>query len=420
MTSRGLVAYLTVAAVLSGVLSGCRANAGGSIEGIMAASPDRFGTVLDRASEVRFQVVLSEVVGRAGQQRIRRSAYRARAEYFYPASAIKLCAAVAAVQAVEAISQRASRAAGSPIPTLDTPLIFHPLFPGEVTRDRDPTNIVDGAITLRHEIRKLFLVSDNEAFNRLYDFVGHSGLNESMQSLGLESVVINHRLSVGRSLEENRCTRRIDALCAEGVFTIPERSSHLILRNADMAGLSVGTAHLASGGQLRIEPMDFTMRNGIAIDELQDLLIALVRPDLDTGRPPLLLSSEHRRFLVETMAEYPGDSPNPLYPRSEYPDDWGKFFLPGLLRVNGRTRADLVICNKVGQAYGFTVDNAYIKDLRSGREFFLTAVIYTNADGVLNDDAYEYSDFALPFMADLAEAVARSVWGDPGQGDRAD
>ena len=33
------------------------------------------------------------------------------------------------------------------------------------------------------------------------------------------------------------------------------------------------------------------------------------------------------------------------------------------------------------------------------------AVLYTNADGVLNDDAYEYEQVADPFMADLGQVV---------------
>ena len=31
--------------------------------------------------------------------------------------------------------------------------------------------------------------------------------------------------------------------------------------------------------------------------------------------------------------------------------------------------------------------------------FFLAATIYTNSDGVLNDDAYDYDEVALPFFA---------------------
>lgn len=396
------------------LLGGCRADRSPTIGEILSAHPERFAALTGRAEELRLQIVLSEVVGPPERPFLSRSTYRARAEYFYPASTIKLCAAVAAVAELENLQQHSR---GDTV-TLDTPLCFHPLFAGETLRDRDPSNIDSGNITLRHEIRKLFLVSDNEAFNRLYEFVGHSRLNEAMRRLGLETAVLNHRLSVGRTAEENRRSPRIDLGCRPGSPWIPERTSDLLVRNADMPGLQVGRGYLASGGRLVLEPMDFTPRNGIAIDQLQDLLIMLVRPDIRTGPTGLALSPDHREFLARTMAEYPADSANPRYDREAYPDDWGKFFLPGLVRVGGRTRHDLTICNKIGQAYGFTIDNAYIVDHRTGRAFFLTAAIYTNGDGILNDDAYEYESVALPFMADLAEQVARAIWREPGRAER--
>ena len=68
------------------------------------------------------------------------------------------------------------------------------------------------------------------------------------------------------------------------------------------------------------------------------------------------------------------------------------------------------IYNKIGQAYGFTTENAYVVDTATDRSFFLAATIYTNDDGVLNDDQYEYATVAEPFMADLGEAVVRYLW----------
>ena len=107
------------------------------------------------------------------------------------------------------------------------------------------------------------------------------------------------------------------------------------------------------------------------------------------------------------MSQYPGESGNPVYEIADYPDDYVKFLLPGLRRVVARDR--LSIHNKVGQAYGFTTENAWVVDRRTGQGFFLAATLYTNEDGVLNDDNYEYDDVALPFLADLGEATARWV-----------
>ena len=63
------------------------------------------------------------------------------------------------------------------------------------------------------------------------------------------------------------------------------------------------------------------------------------------------------------------------------------------------------IYNKVGMAYGFLTDNAYILDTKNNIEFFLTASVYSNDNQILNDDQYEYDELTLPFLAELGKKV---------------
>jgi hypothetical protein len=108
------------------------------------------------------------------------------------------------------------------------------------------------------------------------------------------------------------------------------------------------------------------------------------------------------------MTQYPAQSANPVYTAADHPDHYCKFFLPGLRAW--RPGHPLLVLNKVGQAYGFTIENAYIEDLTTGEAFFLAATIYTNQDGILNDDAYEYTTLAEPFMSELAREVAQRLF----------
>jgi hypothetical protein len=41
------------------------------------------------------------------------------------------------------------------------------------------------------------------------------------------------------------------------------------------------------------------------------------------------------------------------------------------------------VYNKLGRAFGFSVDNAYVLNVETGQAFFLTAAIYTNDNGAL-------------------------------------
>jgi hypothetical protein len=108
------------------------------------------------------------------------------------------------------------------------------------------------------------------------------------------------------------------------------------------------------------------------------------------------------------MTQFPAESANPLYPAADHPDEHVKFVLPGVRRVVPAEQARVL--DKTGQAYGFTTENAWVVDRGTGRSFFLAATLYSNEDGVLNDDLYEYAEVAEPFLADLGEAVARHLW----------
>ena len=74
------------------------------------------------------------------------------------------------------------------------------------------------------------------------------------------------------------------------------------------------------------------------------------------------------------------------------------------------------IFNKVGPAYGYLTDNAYIVDFEREVEFLLTASVRVNEHGIFNDEEYEYDevgralyDYELnrAFMPDLSTMAPR-------------
>ncbi len=376
------------------------------LEALLRRYPEKFGSLLDRAAELRLQILLGEIVETGDGGRLERSGYRVDEEYFYPASTVKTSAVLAALELIDDLSRDPGNV------DVDTPLRFMPLFEGEEVEDHDPQNVFNGTITVRQAAREVFLVSDNQAFNWLYELVGYEELNARLARAGLESARVIHRLDEFRPPEEQRMTPRIEILRRNDLpKVILERRSELALGNPEIPGIEVGKAYY-SGGELVEEPMSFLLKNRFSLLDLQNQLAMIVRPELDRGdhaaepfRVPMAMSD----WVLEAMSQYPSDSENPRYDREEYPDHYVKYLLPGLERVVPRER--LRIYNKVGRAYGFSIENAYVVDVESGKGFFLSAVIYTNADGRLNDDEYEYEEIADPFLADLGEVVAREVWG---------
>jgi hypothetical protein len=65
------------------------------------------------------------------------------------------------------------------------------------------------------------------------------------------------------------------------------------------------------------------------------------------------------------------------------------------------------VFNKVGWAYGCLTDVSYVADFMNGVEFMLTATVYVNLDGILNDDKYEYEEMGWPFLYQLGQTIYR-------------
>jgi len=373
------------------------------VDTILQADP-RLATVVNQAEKYRLQVVLGLVEkGPDGRLELRQQGFRLGEEYFYPASSVKLFAAVAALERLDELSRETGFDLG---PSL--PLVYSPLFEGEALEVDDPSNLDSGAITVRHEARKLFLVSDNQAFNRLYELVGQDGLNRSVQRAGLSSARIVHRLSEWRTEEENRRSPKIDFAGSDGpLYTLPERTSEPLPPKSEIPGLEIGDGFM-KGGERVEGPMDFRPKNRISLADLQRGLAMVVRPEVETGGTGFDLTVADRALLLEALHQLPRESQNPVYDPEQYPDNYVKFLLPGLEKVVPREH--LRIYNKIGQAYGFTTENAYVVDTANDRAFFLAATLYTNENGILNDDTYEYTTIAEPFLAALGEAVARALW----------
>lgn len=359
---------------------------------LLGADP-RTAPFVREARAHRLQVLLAEPVD-AGDGRIvlRRSRLGDPRQYFYPASTVKLAAALAALAELNRINADTGSAFD-----LDVELAIRRRFDGDPDEQR---------FALRRDLRLLFLVSDNAAYNHCFEFVGPARIEQAMHEAGFASFRLWHRLDEARPLAENLLTRPV-VLRQDGRehrVDVPARDKPR--DNEGLDGLHVGDAYLR-GGQRVDEPMLFTQKNAVSLEDLQDLLVETVRPGIDTGKRGFTgLSVAQRAFVVQALGELPSESVDPRFDRELVPDHHCKFVLPGVRAVLGEHGR---VHDKIGRAYGFTIENAYVEDARTGRGFFLAAVLYTNPDGVLNDDRYAYAELADPFFAALGEIVTRAV-----------
>jgi hypothetical protein len=138
------------------------------------------------------------------------------------------------------------------------------------------------------------------------------------------------------------------------------------------------------------------------MQEQHNILKAILFPDAVARETCFNLTEDDYSFLYKYMSQLPRESQSPKYDTSHY-DSYCKFLMFGDNKKP--IPKNIRIFNKVGDAYGFLIDNAYIVDFDKNVEFMLTACIYVNSDGIFNDNKYDYDTIGYPFMANLGKAV---------------
>lgn len=312
--------------------------------------------------------------------------------YFYPASTVKLPIAVLALQKLNEL-----RIAGLDKNAL---MITEADYSGQSEVYNDPST-PDGRPTIEHYIKKILLVSDNEAFNRLYEFLGQEYINNTLHKMGYKEVQIIHRLDISLTEDENRHANPVRFFDASGKFVYekPLEASKLVYatRNTKMG---VG---FYRGNQLINEPFDFSRKNRMSLSTLHNIVRSVMFPETVPKKQRFNLSKDDYDLLRKYMSMTPLESKFPFYDKENYWDTYVKFLLYG--SEKNVSKDEIRIFNKVGDAYGFLIDAAYIADFKNNVEFMLSAVIHCNSDGIFNDDKYDYEEIGFPFMKHLGQVI---------------
>ncbi|HRB06509.1 MAG TPA: serine hydrolase [Niabella sp.] len=312
--------------------------------------------------------------------------------YFNPASMVKLPTALAALEKINTLKSRG----------IDkyTPMFTDSSFSGQTEVQADSTS-ANRVPSIEHYIKKIFLVSDNDAYNRLYEFCGQQFLNESLWKKGYKDVRITRRF-VKMTEQENRHTNQIRF----GSYITPtyiQPPAESLLQFDFSKKVLIGNAHYDRDENLLNEPMDFTKHNHAPLEDLHQMMQTVLFPKAFDKRKRFQLSQDDYSRLYQYMSEKPSESRFPQYDTSKYFDSYTKFFFfrSGKQQIPDHIRA----FNKTGWSYGFLTDVCYIVDFKNKVEFMLSGNIYVNSDGILNDDKYEYETIGYPFFEEVGETI---------------
>ena len=256
--------------------------------------------------------------------------------------------------------------------------------------------------SLERSLVRIFTISENPPFNRLYDFLGVDAMHARLAELGYASARLISRMSA--PVRDNTRTRagRIEDAAGRVLAEFPERIG--VARRFAFGDARTGSGFLRDDGTLATGPHDFSKANFIALADSQQMLKALVDPESVPRTQRWAIPEKMRRRVLEIMAMLPRESADPVYSAADYYDGYARFFMIGDSKAS--KPESLHLLGKSGEAYGFLTDVAHITEAGSAVELLLSATIYVNADGIFNDDNYEYESIGYPFLA----ALGRAVW----------
>jgi hypothetical protein len=321
-------------------------------------------------------------------------------QYFNPASTVKLPLAFLSLEKLHKLRSKGV--------DMNTIMQYDSSYSRQVPLNKDST-AENGKPSLAQFIRKAFLISDNDAYTRMYEFVGQETINRRLHAMGYPDLRITRRF-MRMSPEENRHTNQVNFLRPDGsvIYTQPP------VFNRDSFDFShvnkMGMAYYNADDSLVHQPIDFTMANNITVYHLQQLLQSVLFPVSVPARQRFDHTLTDQEFLYRFLSQYPSETQYPKYDTTVYYDSYVKFFFRDSTH---RMPPGIRVFNKVGWAYGCLTDVSYVADFKNKIEFMLTATIYVNSDGVLNDDKYDYDTIGWPFLYKLGQYIYQYELGRP-------
>lgn len=313
-------------------------------------------------------------------------------QYFNPASLVKLPVALLALEKLHILPPSVSRNT-----IMSTGVAGRCQTPVPFAAPADS----DRQATVGNYIKRMLLVSDNLAYNRLYEFLGQKTINDRLQQLGYPGSRIVRRFAPCDTAA-NRSTNPIAFHTATGdtLYKQPAQTNPRT-PTPPLGPIYAGRAYKA-GDRIIHRPYDFTTANNLPLPDITALLQTALFPEAIPAAQRLQLTPADHAFLRQYLHLTPHASSFTPYATPKYFDAYKKYLYYGR-RPDAQPQSGLRIFNIVGMSHGYLADVAYFADSLHQSEFLLSAVLYVNQDGIINDGAYEYDSIGEPFLAQLGQ-----------------
>lgn len=312
--------------------------------------------------------------------------------YFNPASMVKMPLAFLALEKINRLG----------IKGLDkfSAMQFDSSYKGQKVLYTD-NSAENGKPSIAHFIKRAFLISENDPYNRLYQFVGQQEIKNNLNAKGYPDVRITRQF-MGFTEEGNRHTNPVRFLNPDGSLLYYQKGAYNPEPFDFSREIRLGKAHWNNNDSLIEGPFDFTKHNNLSLEDMQQMLQSVMFPASVPEFKRFELTDADLQFIYQYLSQYPSETSYPKYDTSEFYDSYVKFFFRN---KEGRMPSHVRVFNKVGWSYGFLTDVSYVADFKNNVEYMLSATVYVNSDNVVNDGKYDYKEVGYPFLYELGQTI---------------
>ncbi len=313
-----------------------------------------------------------------------------QAQYFYPASLVKLPLALMTLEKIKRLNLDLNHSIqlGAYAPCK---------YDGFVKLGQQQT------ITFRQLLEELLVVSDNNHYNTLFHFITPKEINKALKEKGFtdsyiyksfEGCELDQQLHCGEILVKNTENKVVFRQEASSLDT------NLMMQSFPYSEKRLVGSKRYENRKIIKEPIDFNYTNDLSLLDIHILIESLFENDKVVELWDIL--PKHKEFLLTCMQKFPREMIQSYHPNyKEIEDNKFKYFRIGESPIDSNNKRTF---SKIAYSYGFTTETAFIP-YNEKEGLFLSMTIYTNENGILNDGKYEYDEIARPVFSRIANLL---------------
>ncbi|HAI76400.1 MAG TPA: hypothetical protein DCM08_09140 [Microscillaceae bacterium] len=308
--------------------------------------------------------------------------------YFYPASLAKLPLALLSLEKINQLQ----------VPNLHK---FTSAWVDRAVLKQPPVQpITKTPSNIAFWVRQSLLISDNEAPNLLYDFLGQEHIHRQLAAKGFSDCLIRHRFGLPLAQQADTLNQwHASFNFYKGEQPLPDSLVWQQIAYKSPRVLAYTTDDTLAA---------LRYANKIPLKAAHQMLTDLIFPEKAPPHRRFQLTTADYDFLYQAMGTLPRESQWPDYkglltPGAYPPDGYRKFIG---FAMQPSIPAQVRVLNKVGIGLDYTSDVAYFIDFENQVEFLLSAV-------VANRKFNQYEE-AYAFL----RALGQTIWQAESKRDR--